>query len=282
LIGLRQKVPADFVDPDTVGLYASIGIRKGQPFAPEERMKKILTEAVAVGNATARTMLFDSRDPATKFEPDRQWLTAVVGGSYQVLDGAARLLDARTMYFYIAGGITPAMSMAKVGSGSAYADAFRHSKGDYLDDGKTYKITLPNPVPAKAFWSFVVNDNQTRSLLETDQKLDGVDSTDPKLKVGADGSATIWFGPKAPAGGESNWVREVKVAPAVLDHALPRESSGRARRACPNALDPGAKRSRGPGYGEPSNRRAGAVARARRGRTKDPQPGASSASHAPR
>jgi hypothetical protein len=202
-----QKEPADFVDPDTVGLYASIGIRKGQPFAPNERMKQILTDAVAVGNATARTIVFDSRDPATKYYPDRQWFTPFVGGSYLFLDGAERLLDARTMFFYYATGITPAMSMAKAGSGSAYAVAVKDSKGNYLDGGKTYKITLPGPVPAKAFWSFVVYDNMTRSLLETDQKLAGVDSTDKKLKVEADGSVTVWFGPKAPEGQEANWVQ---------------------------------------------------------------------------
>ena len=71
----------------------------------------------------------------------------------------------------------------------------------------TYKITLPGPVPAKDFWSFVVCDNVTRSLLETDQKLAGVDSTDKTLKVEADGSATVWSGPKAPEGHESNWVQ---------------------------------------------------------------------------
>lgn len=204
-----QKEPADFVDADTVGLYASIGIRKGQPFAPDDRMKKILTDAVALGNATARAILFDSRDPRTKFYADRQWLTPFVGGSYQFLDGAERLLDARSMFFYYATGITPAMSMARVGSGSAYAATFRDAKGDYLDGGKTYKITLPGPVPAKAFWSFVVYDNLTRSLLETDQKLAGVDSTDKKMKVEADGSVTVWFGPKAPQGQEANWVQTI-------------------------------------------------------------------------
>lgn len=202
-----QKEPADFVDPDIVGLYASIGIRKGQPFAPDDRMKAILTDAVAVGNATARTIVFDNRDPAANFYPDRQWFTPFVGGSYLFLNGAERLLDARTMFFYYGTGITPAMSMSKVGSGSAYAVAVKDGKGDYLDGSKTYKITLPGPVPAKAFWSFVVYDNQTRSLLETDQKLAGVDSTDKALKVDADGTVTVWFGPKAPEGHEANWVQ---------------------------------------------------------------------------
>ena len=116
-------------------------------------------------------------------------------------------MDARTMFFYMATGITPAMSMARVGSGSAYALAVTDAAGGYLDGGKTYKVTLPGPIPAKDFWSFVVYDNETRSLLETDQKLAGVDSNDAKLKRRADGSATVWFGPKPPAGEESNWVQ---------------------------------------------------------------------------
>src|SRR5262245_60498500 len=81
------------------------------------------------------------------------------------------MLDARTLFHYYATGITPAMAAAKPGSGSAYAVAVRDAEGNYLDGGKTYKITLPAPIPVGQFWSFTVYDNQTRSMLETDQKL---------------------------------------------------------------------------------------------------------------
>lgn len=202
-----QNEPADWVDPDTVGLYASIGIRKGQSFAPDDRMRKILTESVAVGNAVARSHLFASRDARTRIFPDRQWLTPFVGGSYEFLDGAERLLDARSMFFYYATGITPAMSEAKPGTGSAYAGVFRDAAGKYLDGTRTYKVILPGPIPAKNFWSFTVYDNQTRSLLPTDQKLAGIDSTLPGIKQNPDGGVTVWFGPESPAGLESNWVQ---------------------------------------------------------------------------
>ena len=66
---------------------------------------------------------------------------------------------------------------------------------------------MPGPIPAKNFWAFTVYDNQTRSLLETDQKLAGVDSTLPNIKAGPDGSVTIWFGPRPPADHETNWVQ---------------------------------------------------------------------------
>ena len=202
-----QNEPVDWVDPDTAGLYASIGIRKGQPFAPEARMKKILTESVAVANAIARSDLFASRDPRTRIYTDRQWITPFVGGSYQFLDGAERQLDARILFFYYATGITPAMSESKPGTGSAYAGAFRDSAGNYLDGSFTYKVILPGPIPAKNFWSFTVYDNQTRSLLPTDQKLAGVDSTLPGIQKNQDGGVTVWFGPKALSGHEKNWVQ---------------------------------------------------------------------------
>jgi hypothetical protein len=202
-----QNEPADWVDPDTVGLYASIGIRKGQPFAPDARMKQILTDSAAVANAIARSDLFASRDPRTRIYTDRQWLTPFVGGSYLFLNGAERLLDARIMFFYYATGITPAMTESRPGTGSAYAITVRDATGSYLDGGHTYKVILPGPIPAKNFWSFTVYDNQTRSLLPTDQKLAGVDSTLPGIQMNQDGGVTVWFGPKAPDGHEKNWVQ---------------------------------------------------------------------------
>jgi hypothetical protein len=202
-----QHEPADAFDPELVGLFAAIGIKKGKPFAPDARMQGILTDAVAVGNATARAILFASRDERTKFYTDRQWSTPFIGGSYAFFDVGERMLDARTMFHYYATGITPAMAFSKPGTGSAYAYAVRDAKGEYLDGGKTYKITLPAPIPVGQFWSFMVYDGQTRSMLETDQKLAGLDSTQKDIKKNADGSVTIWFAPKAPAGQEANWVQ---------------------------------------------------------------------------
>jgi len=198
----------NFVDPEMVGLFAAIGIKKGNPFAPDARMKGILTDAVAVGNATSRAIVFASRDPMQKFFPDRQWLTGFLGG-YTFSDGGERKLDGRTLFHYYATGATPAMAppATKPGVGSAYAYTARDSRGEYLDGAKNYKVTLKGPIPAARFWSFTIYDNQTRSMLETDQISAGLDSTFPNLKKDADGSATIYFGPKAPAGQEGNWIQ---------------------------------------------------------------------------
>jgi hypothetical protein len=202
-----QHEPADFITPDQAGLFAAIGIKKGTPFEPDARMKAILTDAAAVANAASRSILFNPRDPRTKVFPDRQWLTPFVTASHEFADRGERTLDARTMFHYYATGVTPAMVAARPGVGSAYAIAGRDSQGRYFDGSKTYKITLPANVPAARFWSFTIYDNQTRSMLETDQASAGLDSTFPGVKPNADGTITVWFSPKPPAGQEGNWVQ---------------------------------------------------------------------------
>ena len=201
-----QHEPAAAFDPEVLGLFASIGIKKGQPFAPDGRMKELLTEAVAIGNAAARAISFAPREKSTYYYPDRQWYSSFAG-AYDFMDDGAMMLDNRVMWHYIATGVTPAMATPPVGAGSVYPTVARDSKGNYLDGGKTYSVTLPGPVPAKAFWSFTVYDSQTRSFLETDQKLAGLDSLDPNVTPNPDGSYTLWFGPSSPEGREGNWVQ---------------------------------------------------------------------------
>ena len=202
-----QYEPADAFDPELVGLFASIGIKKGKPFNPDARMRKILTEAVAVGNATARALTFAPRKQDVFFYPDRKWTSSFAGGSYEFLDNGERVLDDRIFFHYAATGITPAMAAPKVGTGSVYAFTAQDADGRYLDGGRTYSVTLPGPVPANNFWSFMVYSGQHRSTLETDQKLAGLASNNPSVKPDADGSYTLWFGPEAPPGREGHWIQ---------------------------------------------------------------------------
>jgi hypothetical protein len=204
--------PATAFSPEILGLLSAIGIEKGRPFAPDKRLKPILTEAVAVANATARALSFKARDPRAYYYQDSAWFTAFVGGSHEFLrkDGA-RDLDARTIFHYGYTAVTPAMVNEKVGVGSQYAVACLDADGKYLDGSKTYKLTLPKGIPAKDFWSFVNYDPQTRSLLQTPSTpYPSLGSqSDPKPAINDDGSYTIYFGPTAPEGKESNWIQTV-------------------------------------------------------------------------
>ena len=207
-----QREPVGVIDPETRGLLASIGIRKGTPFAPDERMRGLLTEAAAVANATARAIAFDTRDPGAPIFPDRHWKTGFIGNDFQWLSDAGvggRNLDARTMFFYLATVNTPAMALRMPGVGSQYAIADHDSGGAFLDGGRRYSLTLPADVPANDFWSIVVYDPQTRSELQTGQAFPSRNSVRDHLATGADGSVTLSFGPTEPAEGAGNWIQTV-------------------------------------------------------------------------
>ena len=119
-----QYEPNEAYSPEILGTLASIGIEKGKPFAPDERMKKILTEAAAVGNATARAIVFRISQEGSYFYPNSAWFTAFIGGNYQFLSQpGVRDLDARVHFIYYATGVTPAMALKMVGVGSQYAAA---------------------------------------------------------------------------------------------------------------------------------------------------------------
>lgn len=203
-----QYEPAFSGDPEMLGLAKAIGIEKGKEFKPDERMQSILTEAASLANAAFRGVMFKPRNEAEYFYNDRKWFSPLASGSHEFLDkNGARALDDRIGFHFIATGITPFMVTPKVGSGSVYEVGSMDNTGARLDGGKTYKVTLPGPIPAANFWSFMVYDVQTRSILETDQRTGGVDSKLKGMNISDDGSVTIYFSPEAPAGQENNWVQ---------------------------------------------------------------------------
>lgn len=203
-----QEEPTESVSPVTLGFWASIGIEKGKPFAPDARMKRILTEAAEVGDATARAMTYRMRLKEAYFYPDSAWRSGFLGG-YEFTDKGALILDAHASFFFYATGVTPAMDSKTVGQGSQYMAAFVDSKGNPLDGGKNYRLRLPPNIPVANFWSVILYDNQTRSMLQTDQHWPAVSSQTKGLQVNPDTSVDIYFGPSAPAGKESNWVQTV-------------------------------------------------------------------------
>jgi hypothetical protein len=203
-----QEEPSESLDPIRLGFFASIGIQKGKPFAPDARMKKILEEAAAVGDATARALTYRMRDQAAYYYPNSAWRTGFLGG-YGFQEHGALLLDSYAQFFFYATGVTPAMEAKMVGQGSQYALAFVDANGEPMDGGKNYRLHLPPNIPVNNFWSVIVYDNQTRSHLQTDQEWPTVTSQNKNTQVNADGSVDVYFGPEAPVGKASNWVQTI-------------------------------------------------------------------------
>ncbi len=207
-----QKEPIDFIDPELRGMAGAIGIVKGKPFKPDQRMKEILSQAVSFGNAAARTLSFRPRDERARIFPDRQWYAGFVGKDYRWLDGDGRRgrnLDARIAFFYMAIVNTPAMALEIPGVGSNYGMEYTDKDGNILKGDRTYKLHLPPNVPAKDFWSIVLYDPETRSQLQTSQPFPSRNSKRNKLIYNKDGSIDLYFGPKPPRGKKANWIGTV-------------------------------------------------------------------------
>ncbi|WP_282944096.1 DUF1254 domain-containing protein [Cellulomonas endometrii] len=225
-----QHEPAGSLDPEIMGSLAAVGIVKGRPFSPDARMKRILTDAAAIGTATSRALNWNARESENfYYYPDSAWMNMLFAGGYEFetpppevsAEGVVtphaptgyRVHNARTAMFFYATGITPAMVMKLTGIGSTYVGAFRDVNGDYFDGSTTYRVTLPPDIPAARFWSLTVYDNQSRSMLDTPQRFPRAGSQSyptPAAIVDPDGSTTVFFGPSKPEGvSDGNWIQTV-------------------------------------------------------------------------
>ncbi|MGB5812796.1 MAG: DUF1214 domain-containing protein [Polyangiales bacterium] len=207
---LIQDEPPQAFDAEILGLLASIGIRHGQQFDPDPSSRATLADAAAVANATARALAFRPRDRDAYLYEDAGWYTRFFGNSSRFLRNGARMVDARTRFFFLTTMISPTITRDDIGKGSRSAINATDSKGRYLDGASSYAMTLPPQIPARHLWSVVVYDPQTRSMLQTpNSPTPRLSSQTGSVVPNADGSVTIHFGPRAPLGRESNWIQTV-------------------------------------------------------------------------
>jgi hypothetical protein len=223
-----QQEPADSYHPELAGQLAAIGIVKGKPFKPDARMRKVLADAAAVGNAAGRALNWrPSESLEWTYYPGSAWSNMLWQGGANfetpppmiTREGlfkplpptGARTLDSRTAFYYAYTLDSPGMIMRLPRVGSQYLMGFLDADKNDLDGAKTYKVTLPKDIPAAAFWSFTLYDNQTRSMLDTPQRYPRAGSQSypsPAAEPNADGSTTIYFGPTQPAGVKrGNWIQ---------------------------------------------------------------------------
>ncbi|TWT39794.1 hypothetical protein KOR42_51720 [Thalassoglobus neptunius] len=224
-----QNEPATSYDVELSGQLAAIGIVKGQPFQPDDRMKEILTEAAALGEATGRSLnwQYAVSHPDWAYYPNSQWRNMLFeggaffetpppmfkkSGMFEPLPATgARTLDSRTAFYFAYTLDSPGMIMRIPRVGSQYLMCFLDAQGTPFDGGKTYKVTLPANIPAAAFWSFTLYDNQSRSMLRTPQHYPRAGSQNfpsPAAKSNPNGTTTVYFGPEQPQGIErGNWIQ---------------------------------------------------------------------------
>jgi hypothetical protein len=228
LDALVQLEPAEALDTELAGQFAAIGIVKDENFAPDARLRKILDEAAAVGNAASRMhgMGASPTEGFRYYAGDSAWWNMLFVGGFEFTNPppditpegikpypnkGARRLHSRTSMFYTATCITPAMCMRLTNVGSQYLVANVDAVGEPFDGAKTYRVSLPKDIPAARFWSLNVYDNQTRSLLQTEQLYPRAGSQEypsPAAEADADGSTVVYISPAQPDGvAAGNWIQ---------------------------------------------------------------------------
>ncbi len=208
---LSAGLSSVLLEPKDKLMYAMLeplGIGMDKPFAPDQRVKSILKRAASSGNAMVRTIAYNNRFGKPRYWPSRQWETLVHTTTPESETKSAVELDERAHGWYQIFMNPRYLYTYKPvpGQGSFYLNAYRDKNGAYLDGGKTYRLRISANPPVKHYWSMTIYDNNTRSLIDTDQRKASLSSYSP-LKRNQDGSIDLYFGPRAPQGTEENWIK---------------------------------------------------------------------------
>jgi hypothetical protein len=195
---------------DFYGELAALGIEKGKRFHPDAHRTAIIEKAAQIGNAQMRVESFGDRRPDRIVWPDRKWEWAALrfeDGDFDTANYGD--LYARDKWFYQAIGASPAMFRRDAMAGSLYWLGVRDNTGATLDGGKSYKLSVPQPVPGKLFWSVTVYDTDTRSQVDTDQGKAALRSMFELKKVSTTQPTDLYFGPNAPSKHEDYWIKTI-------------------------------------------------------------------------
>jgi len=203
--------PVEAITPELRGVLASIGIVKGQPFAPSERQTELLNKAVQVAPKMILAWRMAPRaDKRELYYKDRQYVRAWAAATAEWMQESYLDVDQRAAFFQYAYSSAPAMVMRTIGAGSKYPITARDADGNFLNGSNLYKLHMPSGIPAKAFWALTLYNITDGTMPETPQLMPSKNGFENTVK-NEDGSIDIFFGPTKPEGvAETNWIQTVK------------------------------------------------------------------------
>ena len=204
-----QREVVDERDRFYLAMLAALGIEKGKPFDPNPRLVAILTAAAADGELMAQANTFSKRFPGSTYWPDRRWdLVLALDDSSQRTEHYDQLLE-RASWFYEAVSFSAAMKSQTPGVGQAYLSCYTDRDGQWLDGGEQYTLHVPPDPPAELFWSVTVYSSETRCLINNPQQRGDRGSRNADLVYEDDGSVNLFFGPREPSNGDTNWIQTI-------------------------------------------------------------------------
>lgn len=180
----------------------TLGIEKGKPYQPKP-------ETTAIFDASAReahailSQRYDQGFPV--INEGIRWFPAAMADMVKAAQGGyddpdAYPVDARGVTYTL--GFT---GIKRIGTAQFYLMANKDKDGNAFDGAANYKLVVPKDAPVKQYWSVTVYDRETHALVRNLDKA-SVASIGKGVAKNADGSVDVYFGAKAPAGKEANWV----------------------------------------------------------------------------
>jgi hypothetical protein len=204
-VGLDRIVQSEpWIDRDRVMIdqLKSLGIEKGKSFAPTAATK----QALAAGIREAQMALearYDAGLPPYfegthwTFPAPPELIQAAQAGFAEPNSYPVNSRGLAYSYAYI--------GIKRLGAGQFYLINIKDKDGQSYDGAKTYVLRVPPNAPVEQYWSVTAYDRQTHALIKNVDRASRA-SNAAEVQKNPDGSVDIYFGPKAPAGKESNWV----------------------------------------------------------------------------
>jgi len=209
LARMINEEPIQTRDLVAMAQLRSLGIAKGEEFKPFGATRALLKKAAA----EARALFMDATTNVTPYWPNANWGSspyAITGAetafTYQTADSLK--VDDRGAMFFFACAVPK-----KLGAATIYLIGARDRTGDLLDGSKPYQLRVPPSVPASQFWAVTVYDLETAAFIRESPKTEINSYQD--LQKNEDGSVDVFFGPKPPAGKESNWIYTAPARPWI-------------------------------------------------------------------
>jgi hypothetical protein len=202
-----NEEPVQPKDLAMMGMLSSIGIEKGKPFKPDGETTKALEKSVQIGYDMMMDYFVTPGKSLVPWWSGGQWQGANISRQqaelgFPFVTDNELLLDQRAGGIYFWATFVP----KHLGKGSFYLMDLRDKGGALLNGTSGYRLRVPKEVPARQFWSAIVYSRKTAGFIANASKV-GIGSNDKaNLKKNEDGTIDLYFGPKAPAGMESNWL----------------------------------------------------------------------------
>lgn len=181
----------------------SIGMEKGKPFNPDAATQDILKRAILEAHAWFQPLYEAAFVPP--FNEGTHW---ALPGSPEFVKGVQTNYADPNSYPVDARGLTYSFiffSPKHLGAGQYYLMAINDNAGQPFNGAATYRLNVPANASVMLYWSATAYDRDTHALIRNMQWSSRASIT-PGLQKNTDGSVDVYFGPKAPAGKESNWI----------------------------------------------------------------------------